>query len=397
MTRILVIPEQLRSLSTQLQQTTRDLQSVEGRVGSALGGLAWEARQKANVDGQANHARSQARALAGQAEEMGRYLERKAQAFEEADGQGVGEIGQIFGVFTEWVQGAPLWWKFPFQQVNAWWNLGGLLGRSSPIRVLRLPVIGGIMVGGLASLTALSMALSEAMQDFVECLRNWWQGKGWNTDEEIREEAEDKKHVRTENYKKPSKPWGGYKISGGGFPTYGDGTLHNGIDIKPDSYEPGKTYRVHPIGPGRVFKVGQQVKKDKNGKPMKDKNNSPILAGYGNYVVIEHELSDGTKVYTRYAHLANYPNLKKGSLVGNDTELGKMGSTGRSTGAHLHLEVFNKPKPSYDYQGHKPGELVDPKNPKGPTWGQKMQEDWIDPKPVIDGTKGWKFKAPQTT
>jgi len=95
MSRIKVDPAQLGAFSVQWQQAAGELESVAGRVGSALGGLSWEARQKAGVDGQANQARSQARALAAQAGEMARYLQRKAQAFEEADGQGVTELNNV--------------------------------------------------------------------------------------------------------------------------------------------------------------------------------------------------------------------------------------------------------------------------------------------------------------
>jgi len=88
--RILVNPDQLRALSARLQQTAGDLRAVEGRVGSALGGLNWEARQKVGVDAQVvAQAREQARTLASGAEEMAHYLVTKAQAFEEADRQGV--------------------------------------------------------------------------------------------------------------------------------------------------------------------------------------------------------------------------------------------------------------------------------------------------------------------
>jgi len=180
MPRIRVDPTQLRALGAQLQQVSGELQSVEGRVGSTLGGLAWEARQKANVDGQANHARSQARALAAQAEEMARYLQRKAQAFEEADGQGVGGVGQISVAFTERVQSAPSWWGFPSQRVNA---LGNVLGQP-PVRMLRLPVAGGAAVVGLASLTPWSRTFSK-VGDFGERIWNWLRRKGWKTDEEL--------------------------------------------------------------------------------------------------------------------------------------------------------------------------------------------------------------------
>ena len=62
--------------------------------------------------------------------------------------------------------------------------------------------------------------------------------------------------------------------------------------------------------------------------------------GYGNYVVIEHNSEDGTTFYTLYGH------MKQGSLMvaeGTDVKVGQvlgiMGSTGNSTGAHLHFEI----------------------------------------------------------
>lgn len=58
------------------------------------------------------------------------------------------------------------------------------------------------------------------------------------------------------------------------------------------------------------------------------------LGGYGNYIEIEH----GQGIQTRYGHLsailvAPYTRVKRGDLIG------RMGSTGRSTGSHLHYEV----------------------------------------------------------
>lgn len=58
--------------------------------------------------------------------------------------------------------------------------------------------------------------------------------------------------------------------------------------------------------------------------------------GYGNYVKIEH--SDGT--YTLYAHmLANTITVKAGDKVAQGQVIGKMGSSGSSTGDHVHFEV----------------------------------------------------------
>jgi len=99
MVRIRVDPAQLRALGAQWQQVAGELQAVDGRPGAILGGLDWEVRQKAGIDAQVGQARSQARRLADQADALARYLVTKAQAFEEADQQGVGQMGQIGAAF----------------------------------------------------------------------------------------------------------------------------------------------------------------------------------------------------------------------------------------------------------------------------------------------------------
>lgn len=56
--------------------------------------------------------------------------------------------------------------------------------------------------------------------------------------------------------------------------------------------------------------------------------------GYGNYVVIQH----GNGTQTLYAHLKSV-SVSPGSSVVQGATLGTVGSTGRSTGPHLHFEV----------------------------------------------------------
>jgi murein DD-endopeptidase MepM/ murein hydrolase activator NlpD len=58
------------------------------------------------------------------------------------------------------------------------------------------------------------------------------------------------------------------------------------------------------------------------------------LGGYGNYVEVEHGLS----LQTRYGHLSQIL-VQPGQRVRRGDIIGLMGSTGRSTGSHLHYEV----------------------------------------------------------
>ncbi len=57
-------------------------------------------------------------------------------------------------------------------------------------------------------------------------------------------------------------------------------------------------------------------------------------SGYGRLVKIQHEFG----IETRYAHMSQL-HVKKGQRVSRGERIGDMGSTGRSTGTHLHYEV----------------------------------------------------------
>ena len=64
------------------------------------------------------------------------------------------------------------------------------------------------------------------------------------------------------------------------------------------------------------------------------------MSGYGRVVEIDH----GFGIVTRFAHLRRI-DVKKGARVGFREQIGQLGNSGRSTGAHVHYEVLYNDKP----------------------------------------------------
>jgi murein DD-endopeptidase MepM/ murein hydrolase activator NlpD len=61
----------------------------------------------------------------------------------------------------------------------------------------------------------------------------------------------------------------------------------------------------------------------------------PWSTGYGNYIIIFH----GNGYSTHYGHLAGFANVQSGQIIARGDLIGYEGSTGWSTGPHLHFEV----------------------------------------------------------
>lgn len=104
-------------------------------------------------------------------------------------------------------------------------------------------------------------------------------------------------------------------------PIYGTTRFHAGMDF---SAYPGTD--VYATGDGTVVKMGWET-------------------GYGNTIEIDH----GFGYRTRYAHLKEF-RTKRGKKVVRGEVIGGVGSTGKSTGPHLHYEV------------HVKGQVVNPVN-----------------------------------
>ena len=62
-------------------------------------------------------------------------------------------------------------------------------------------------------------------------------------------------------------------------------------------------------------------------------------AVYGNYIIITH---DGG-YQSMYGHLSAV-NVKRSQVVSQGTKIGTVGTTGRSTGPHLHLNIYKNGK-----------------------------------------------------
>ncbi|MFP4127338.1 MAG: M23 family metallopeptidase [Alphaproteobacteria bacterium] len=104
-------------------------------------------------------------------------------------------------------------------------------------------------------------------------------------------------------------------------PILGYNRMHRGIDFAAPTGTP-----IRAAGDGRIVRVGP-------------------YGGYGNYVRIQH----GDGYATAYAHLSRFAaGTRSGRRVEQGEVIGYVGSTGRSTGPHLHFEVL------------KNGEQVDP-------------------------------------
>jgi murein DD-endopeptidase MepM/ murein hydrolase activator NlpD len=103
-------------------------------------------------------------------------------------------------------------------------------------------------------------------------------------------------------------------------PFLGRASIHTGIDLRGDVGQP-----VLATATGRVTIAGRE-------------------GGYGNMVEINH----GNGLATRYGHLSEI-DVHVGQIVRIGEVIGKIGSTGRSTGPHLHYETRIN------------GEAVDPK------------------------------------
>lgn len=97
-------------------------------------------------------------------------------------------------------------------------------------------------------------------------------------------------------------------------------------------------WRRHPISGRHIMHEGLDFAAPR-GTPIHAASGGVVtdaryVSGYGKLVEINH----GNGVVTRYAHASSL-NVKQGDLVEKGQMIARVGSTGRSTGPHLHFEV----------------------------------------------------------
>ena len=106
----------------------------------------------------------------------------------------------------------------------------------------------------------------------------------------------------------------------------------------PGAIVSGFGYRSNPIGGGRGFHAGLDMASP-SGTPIKACRSGQVViasgqGGYGNTVVIDH----GGGMATLYGHQSSIA-VSVGQQVVVGQVIGYVGSTGNSTGPHLHFEV----------------------------------------------------------
>ena len=339
--RILVHPEQLRQNARILHQGREFWQAQAARLRSLLAGMDWEIRQKGNVEAQVQEAIRLAEELAARNGESAAFLEAAAARFEQADTEGVRALGTVLGASTLEAVFAPLAARFP-DAAGPIWRLGTLFGGGGLPSTRLLPIITG--VGFFASLAW----LGSTVKGLAEQIWAWLQGrppeilsplpaegqpaipKGQlartilSALERARREQEKQVSPSAPSARVPTSPTG-KDLSTTPYYKFGDrygsgkfaGKRHPGIDLDGSEGTP-----VHPIGPGKVVAIREED------------------SGYGHYIVVEHTLKNGERVYSVYAHLQSKPDFKPGDPVSSDTEIGRIGKSGNSGGIpHLHLEI----------------------------------------------------------
>lgn len=108
-------------------------------------------------------------------------------------------------------------------------------------------------------------------------------------------------------------------------------------------------WRTHPIFNSRTFHSGVDIAGPNRGS-IKASNSGKVIycgwyGGYGKVVILDHGVVNGKPTTTLYAHMSSI-RVAQGQFVNKGDVVGYEGTTGYSTGPHVHFEVRINGKPN---------------------------------------------------
>ena len=186
--------------------------------------------------------------------------------------------------------------------------------------------------------------LEQAQKDAEELIEK----KNAELEEQKRREEEERQ--RREEEERRRQEGGGDDGGGGG--AGGGESLSSGNFAWPVSC----TYitsrvggRIHPISGVYKYHSGMDIGCGYGDAVWASDGGTVVLAGenggYGNCVMIDHGFVNGDHYYTLYGHLSSIA-VSYGQAVSQGDIIGYVGSTGVSTGPHLHFEIRNSSGPT---------------------------------------------------
>ena len=177
--------------------------------------------------------------------------------------------------------------------------------------VIKTRAAGGATVAQASAVAELAKAALSSPEDTFGVLRDLLQGLE-NRLRFVRRDVEQREALSAATPSIwPTRGWLTGYFGGRADPFSGEPAFHQGLDISSD-----KGQSVFATADGQV-------------------ESASWTGDYGNLVVLKH----GFGLSTRYGHLSAY-NVKPGQQVKRGDVIGFVGSTGRSTGFHLHYEIL---------------------------------------------------------
>ncbi|MBE7046943.1 MAG: hypothetical protein E7396_05955 [Ruminococcaceae bacterium] len=171
---------------------------------------------------------------------------------------------------------------------------------------------------------------------------------------------------------------------------YQSGGGHSGIDTNHGNKT---TQNVYPVADGYVTQVVNSCS-HYNAYKSKSETHASVscsAGNSGNKVVLKHEVY-GKVYYSQYAHLTKDSiNVVVGQKVTTDTVLGKMGSSGNSSGPHLHFSIYEgdftneKAKRTFDYYKNNPSIMKTLSVKKKLATVSPLYGNWIKSNGTLDG------------